>query len=262
MKARGLAAVCFCLVLGVPLAGLAKDGDSMDPRVAPFSPERDVSYGGFDLQSFDILLPEELMWLNGYQIEAQLGAWMMKYAAVGIGVGVGQMTPNRDLLFQQVIPRVPVKYVHLHTVTVRGSSVAVLVGPSVFARVSPCDWFSLGVQAGIRYSYYALTPYVEGQKEREFFSDDDPEISIGGEDVELEQINYTTDYEEDIELSPGMVWNISLQAEIGKPGHMKGVIGVGRVYDVTESEVRFRGHKIDEVGMHGLLFRVAIRNSW
>ena len=262
MKARSVVVVCVGVFLVSCLFARANDGDPVDPRVAPFTPERDVSYGGYDLQSFDVLIPEEHMWLNGYQIEAQLGAWMLKYASVGIGVGIGQMSPNRDHLFQQTIPRVPVKYVHLHTVTVRGSTVAVLVGPTVFARVTPCDWLAIGVQGGIRYSYYVLTPYVEGQKERELFEDDDQEISIGGTSVEIEQINYTTDYEEDIDFSPGMLWNIALQLEVGKPGHMKGLIGVGRVYDLTESDVRFRGDKIDEVGMHGLLFRVAIRNSW
>ncbi|NQT92018.1 MAG: hypothetical protein HQ559_04590 [Lentisphaerae bacterium] len=262
MKATCLAALCFGLFMVAAGPVQARENDPLDPRVSPFTPERDVSYGGFDLQSFDVLLPEELMWLNGYQIEAQLGAWMMKYAAVGIGVGIGQMTPNRDLLFQQVIPLVPVKYVHLHTVAIEGTSVAVLLGPTLFAEVTPCDWLSIGVQAGIRYSYYALTPTVRGQKEREVFDEDDVEISVGGEDIKIQQINYTTDYEENIDFSPGMLWNIALQLELGKPGHMKGVIGVGRVYDLTESEVRFRGHKIDDVGMRGLLFRVAIRNSW
>jgi len=226
-------------------------------------PEDEVRTVGYDYQAFDALFPSEFIWENGFQIEGQIGTWLVEQAALGFGLGIGSLTPNRKFLLQEVQPHLPLTRVDPGTVHVRGSCVTFTIGPTVLVQFAPTDWLAVSVQGGLRYTFFPVSPSVQGEEEHEFGGD---EITIPGsgedDEIEIERINYATEYEEEIDFSGGMFGRVALQLEVGRPGEMTGVIGVGRIYDFTESVATYRGEEIGEFGLHGLMARIAFRNSW
>jgi len=248
-----LAALAACLAHTV----IAGQGPAYDAFLPGSQPEK----FGYDMQQFEALFPEGELWQNGFTLEGQLGASLFKYASLGIGLGVGSLIMDEDLMLARTAPLVPVEQADRHTLYISGSTVSFNVGPSLWIEMFPASFMAISIEGGLRYAFFPITPSVEGEKE-ETFGGDEITIPTTDEEIEIDQVEYIRTYDEGIEINSAVYGRVGLQIELGRPGEMTGFLGVGKLLDIEPPEATFRGIGLGKYGVQGLTARVGFRSVW
>jgi hypothetical protein len=152
--------------------------------------------------------------------------------------------------------------VDLDTVSIAGSTVAFTIGPSLWLQVFPASFMSVSVEAAARYAFFPITPNVEGEKEEEFGGQEIEIPMADSEPIEVDTVEYTREYSEDIDIDSALMGRLSLNVEVGRPGEMTAFLGAGWLTDLSAPLVRFKAAELGEFGLAGLTLRVGFRSLW